>query len=72
MFVLSALGFTGASGLGGLAQSPAMLLGARALQGAMAAVMAPAALSLITTTFTEAKERARAFGVYGGRGRAVF
>ena len=66
MFVLSLLGFAGASALGGLAQSPAMLFGARALQGAMAAVMAPAALSLITTTFTEAKERARAFGVYGG------
>ena len=66
MFVLSLLGFAGASALGGLAQSPAMLFGARALQGAMAAVMAPAALSLVTTTFTEARERARAFGVYGG------
>ena len=66
MFVLSLLGFAGASTLGGLAQSPAMLFGARALQGAMAAVMAPAALSLITVTFTEPKERARAFGVYGG------
>ena len=66
MFVLSLLGFAGASALGGLAQSPAMLFGARALQGAMAAMMAPAALSLITTTFTEPKERARAFGVYGG------
>lgn len=66
MFVLSLLGFAGASALGGLAQSPAMLFGARALQGAMAAVMAPAALSLVTVTFTEPKERARAFGVYGG------
>ena len=66
MFVLSLLGFAGASALGGLAQSPAMLFGARALQGAMAAMMAPAALSLITVTFTEPKERARAFGVYGG------
>jgi EmrB/QacA subfamily drug resistance transporter len=66
MFVLSLLGFAGASALGGLAQNPAMLFGARALQGAMAAVMAPAALSLITVTFTEARERARAFGVYGG------
>lgn len=66
MFVLSLLGFAGASALGGLAQNPAMLFGARALQGAMAAVMAPAALSLITVTFTEPKERARAFGVYGG------
>ena len=66
MFVLSLLGFAGASALGGLAQSSAMLFGARALQGAMAAVMAPSALSLITVTFTEPKERARAFGVYGG------
>ena len=66
MFVLSLLGFAGASALGGLAQSSAMLFGARALQGAMAAVMAPAALSLITVTFTEPRERARAFGVYGG------
>ncbi|HLX88407.1 MAG TPA: MFS transporter [Acidimicrobiales bacterium] len=66
MFVLSLLGFAAASALGGLAQSSAMLFGARALQGAMAAVMAPSALSLITVTFTEPKERARAFGVYGG------
>jgi EmrB/QacA subfamily drug resistance transporter len=66
MFVISLLGFAGASALGGLAQNSAMLFGARALQGAFAAVMAPAALSLITTTFTEPKERARAFGVYGG------
>jgi len=42
-----------------------LLFGARALQGAFAAVLAPAALSLITVTFTESKERARAFGVYG-------
>src|SRR5581483_9851448 len=66
MFVVSLLGFAAASALGGLAQTPAMLFGARALQGAMAAVMAPAALSLITVTFTEERERARAFGVYGG------
>ena len=74
MFVLSLLGFAGASALGGLATNSAMLFGARALQGAMAAVMAPAALSLITVTFTEARERARAFGVYGaiaGGGAAV-
>ena len=51
-----------------------MLFGARALQGAFAAVMAPAALSLLTVTFTEARERARAFGVYGaiaGGGAAI-
>jgi EmrB/QacA subfamily drug resistance transporter len=66
MFVISLLGFAGASALGGLAQNAAMLFGARALQGAFAAIMAPAALSLLTVAFTESKERARAFAVYGG------
>jgi EmrB/QacA subfamily drug resistance transporter len=66
MFFVGLLGFGAASALGGLAQSSAMLFGARALQGAFAAVMAPAALSLLTVTFTEPRERARAFGVYGG------
>ena len=74
MFVVGLLGFAASSALGGLAQDPAMLYGARVLQGAFAAVMAPAALSLISTTFTEPKERARAFGVYGaiaGGGAAI-
>ncbi|MBF6555772.1 MAG: MFS transporter [Acidimicrobiales bacterium] len=66
MFFVGLLGFAAASALGGLAQNSAMLFGARALQGAFAAVMAPAALSLLTVTFTEPHERARAFGVYGG------
>jgi EmrB/QacA subfamily drug resistance transporter len=66
MFFYGLLGFGAASALGGLAQNSAMLFGARALQGAFAAVMAPAALSLLTITFTEPRERARAFGVYGG------
>jgi EmrB/QacA subfamily drug resistance transporter len=66
MFVISLIGFAAASALGGLAVNSAMLFGARALQGAFAAVMAPAALSLLTVAFTEPKERARAFGVYGG------
>jgi EmrB/QacA subfamily drug resistance transporter len=66
MFVISLIGFAGASALGGLAQSSAMLFSARALQGAFAAVMAPSALSLLTVAFNEPKERARAFGVYGG------
>ena len=66
VFVVSLLGFAAASALGGLAQDAAMLFAARALQGLMAALMAPAALSLITVTFTEPRERARAFGVYGG------
>ena len=74
MFIVSLLGFAAASALGGLAQNSAMLFGARALQGAFAAVMAPASLSLLTVTFTEPKERARAFGVYGaiaGGGAAI-
>jgi EmrB/QacA subfamily drug resistance transporter len=66
MFVISLIAFAGASALGGLAQNAVMLFSARALQGAFAAVMAPAALSLLTVAFTEPKERARAFGVYGG------
>lgn len=73
-FIFGLLGFGAASALGGLAQSAVMLFGARALQGAFAAVMAPSALSLLTTTFTEARERARAFGVYGavaGSGAAI-
>jgi EmrB/QacA subfamily drug resistance transporter len=66
VFVVGLIGFAAASALGGLAPNAAALFGARALQGAFAAVMAPAALSLISVTFTEPHERARAFGVYGG------
>jgi EmrB/QacA subfamily drug resistance transporter len=64
MLLIGLLGFAAASALGGLAQTSAMLFGARALQGAFAALMAPASLSLLTVTFTEGRERARAFGVY--------
>jgi len=74
MFIISLLGFAAASALGGLAQDSAMLFGARALQGAFAAVMAPSSLSLLTVAFTEPRERARAFGVYGavaGGGAAI-
>src|ERR1019366_4563078 len=66
MFLISLIGFAAASALGGLAQNSAMLFSARALQGAFAAIMAPSALSLLTVAFSEPKERARAFGVYGG------
>jgi len=65
-FMLGLLGFAVASALGGLAPNAGLLFGARALQGVFAALLAPAALSLITVTFTESKERAKAFGVYGG------
>jgi EmrB/QacA subfamily drug resistance transporter len=73
-FVTGLLGFAAASALGGAAQSAAWLFGARAIQGVFAAVLAPAVLSLITTTFTEAHERAKAFAVYGaisGTGAAI-
>jgi EmrB/QacA subfamily drug resistance transporter len=65
-FIIGLVGFGLASAIGGIAQNQAELFGARGLQGAFAALMAPAALSLITVTFTEPRERARAFGVYGG------
>ncbi|HVX68462.1 MAG TPA: MFS transporter [Mycobacteriales bacterium] len=65
IFMISLFGFAGASALGGVAQNGAMLFGARAVQGVFAALLAPAVLSLITTTFQEAKERAKAFAVYG-------
>ncbi|MGH9114719.1 MAG: MFS transporter [Acidimicrobiales bacterium] len=74
VLVVGLAGFAGASALGGLAPDAPLLFAARALQGSFAALMAPAALSLITVTFTEARERAKAFGVYGaiaGGGLAV-
>lgn len=66
MFVIGVVGFALASAIGGASTGFGMLLVARVLQGAFGAVLAPAALSLLTTTFTEAKERARAFGIFGG------
>ncbi|MYS21346.1 drug resistance transporter, EmrB/QacA subfamily [Streptomyces sp. DvalAA-14] len=73
-FIVGLLGFAAASALGGAAVNTAMLLGARALQGLFGALLAPAALSLLAVMFTDAKERAKAFGVYGaiaGAGAAV-
>jgi EmrB/QacA subfamily drug resistance transporter len=64
MFIAGLLLFSAASLAGGFANSPAFLLSARAVQGAGGALVAPAALSLITTTFPEGAERTRAFGVY--------
>jgi EmrB/QacA subfamily drug resistance transporter len=65
-FVAGLLGFAGASALGGMAQSFDLLVAARALQGSFGALLAPAALSLLTTTFTDPAERAKAFGIYAG------
>lgn len=67
-------GFAAASAIGGLAPSFEVLVGARVLQGMFGALLAPSALSTLTTTFTGKSERARAFGVYGaiaGAGGAV-
>lgn len=73
-FVVGLIGFAAASALGGAATGEAMMLGARALEGAFGALLAPAALSLLAVTFTDGKERAKAFGIYGaiaGGGGAV-
>ncbi|MCQ0023134.1 MFS transporter [Streptomyces somaliensis DSM 40738] len=73
-FVAGLLGFAAASALGGAATGETMLLASRALQGVFGALLAPAALSLLAVTFTEARERAKAFGIYGaiaGGGGAV-
>jgi EmrB/QacA subfamily drug resistance transporter len=73
-FLIGLVGFAGASALGGAAVDEGMLLGARALQGAFGALLAPSALSLLSVTFTDARERAKAFGVYGaiaGGGGAI-
>src|SRR4029077_6833820 len=64
-FIAGLIGFAGASALGGAAQSFGVLVSARAVQGAFAALLAPAALSLLATTFTDPAERGKAFGVYG-------
>ena len=64
-FIIGLIGFAGASALGGIAQNQEMLFAARGLQGAFAALLAPSALALITVTFVEPHERAKAFGVYG-------
>ena len=65
MFMYGLVLFSLASLVGGLAQSEAWLLGARAIQGLGAALVSPAALSLVTTTFSEGSERNRALGVWG-------
>jgi EmrB/QacA subfamily drug resistance transporter len=64
VFIAGIILFTAASLLGGFATSQAWLLGARALQGVGGAIVAPTALSLITTTFPEGPRRNRAMGVY--------
>ena len=74
IFITGLIGFAVASAVGGASVSFAMLVTARACQGVFGAMLAPAALALLTTTFSDPKERGKAFGVYGaiaGAGGAV-
>ena len=74
IFIIGLLGFAGASALGGLATNQELLFASRALQGVFGALLAPAALAIISVTFTVPKERAKAFGVFGaisGGGAAI-
>jgi EmrB/QacA subfamily drug resistance transporter len=64
-FLIGLVGFAGVSAIGGASVNFPMLLIARACQGAFAALLVPSALSLLTTTFTEPKDRGKAFGIYG-------
>jgi EmrB/QacA subfamily drug resistance transporter len=58
------IGFAVSSVIGGMAQSFGMLVGARALQGAFGAILAPSALGLLTVTFAGSEDRAKAFGIF--------
>ncbi|MEV4440192.1 MFS transporter [Streptomyces sp. NPDC049577] len=73
-FLAGLAGFAAASALGGAAHTDTLLFAARALQGVFGALLAPSALSLLTTTFTDGRERSKAFGIYGaiaGGGAAI-
>jgi len=73
-YMVGAAGFAVASAVGGLAVNQEMLFIARAAQGAFGALLGPASLALLTVLFTDTKERAKAFAVYGaiaGGGSAV-
>ncbi|MCX4806791.1 bifunctional serine/threonine protein kinase/MFS transporter [Streptomyces sp. NBC_01214] len=77
MLVAGLIGFAAADVLGGAAGSSGPLITARALQGAFAALLVPASLSLVATGFTDPRERGRAFGIYaavaaGGGALGVF
>src|SRR3984957_10339579 len=66
VFIIGVIGFAAASAFGGAAQNFDMLLIGRVVQGAFGALLAPATLSLLTTTFRNPVERAKAMGIYGG------
>src|ERR1700677_679740 len=65
VFIAGLIGFALASALGGASVSFAMLVAARALQGAFGAVLAPSALGTLVSTVQDPRERGRAFGVFG-------
>src|ERR1700728_4790074 len=65
MFIIGLAVFSAASLAGGLAHDPVLLVASRVIQGAGAALVAPSALSLITTGYPEGPERTRALGMYG-------
>ncbi|WP_410876944.1 MFS transporter [Nocardia sp. A7] len=65
-FIVGLVGFAVASAVGGAAVNFEMLVAARAGQGVFGALLAPAALSLLSVTFTDPGERAKAFGIFGG------
>ncbi len=72
--VVGLVGFAVASAVGGFASNFTELVAARAVQGVFSAILAPAALAALTTTFTDRNERARAFTIYGalaGSGAAI-
>ena len=66
IFIIGVIGFAAASAFGGAAQNFDMLLTGRVIQGAFGALLAPATLSLLTTTFRHPIERTKAMGIYGG------
>src|SRR5215469_14916528 len=72
MFMYGLLVFTASSLAGGLAHDPVLLVASRVVQGAGAALVAPSALSLITTGFAEGPERTRALGMYGATASVGF
>ena len=63
--IIGLAGFAAASALAGAAPSYGVLVAARGMQGAFGALLAPAGLSILTTTFTDPEERGKAFGIYG-------
>jgi EmrB/QacA subfamily drug resistance transporter len=65
VFIIGLIGFAAASAIGGAAVSFGMLVAARALQGAFGAILAPSALGTLVSTFTDPRDRGKAFGVFG-------